>query len=150
MRSKPLITYFAFFAKSGLYKIGASINPHRRLRVLTGKYRHHGKHELIGAIHSSKLSEKAAHEMFQAFHVKGDWFRFTPYARKKMRSLIAKDWQRIVPNYSGYWFSKSDVASMRQLFPGKSAHDSMERMVDAILAGKLEKSPSPSPSPVSA
>lgn len=135
---KTRITYFAYFPKSGLYKIGSSLNPERRLRTLTGKYPLHGVHKLVGAILSSELSEAAAHTMFKPWNRTGEWYVFDSAALRKINALVPKNWEAMVPQQLGMWFAPETIASMRENFPAGSTAASAQRMIDSILAGRLK------------
>jgi len=65
-------TYFAFCKKTNTMKIGSSESPRDRVKQIVERPR------LILAIEDEKLSEKAAHEMFGALRVIGEWFAVTP------------------------------------------------------------------------
>jgi hypothetical protein len=136
---KTRLTYFAFFAKSGEYKIGSSVNPHRRLRVLTGKYPQRGLHKLLGVIPCSELSEDDAHSMFSKYRVTGEWYAFNASALRKMKALLPANWKRIVPRPYGQWMDRESIALMRKHFPAKSTAASMQLMIDAVLVGLVTK-----------
>lgn len=65
---------YAMANEAGSVKIGYSANPLRRLEQIG--YAEEGKVELLGVARGTKRHEREAHDLFEKWRERGEWFRF--------------------------------------------------------------------------
>jgi len=88
---KPLRTYFIQDSLTKFIKIGSSVDPEDRLRVL--QIGCPSWLRLVGSVEEKVLSEKDAHYQFHEYVERGEWYRPGP----RLEDFIHKHFQVRIP-----------------------------------------------------
>lgn len=84
-KSNPYTPHVYFISDGEAIKIGKAINPPKRLKNLQiGNPR---ELKMLGYFRTSHYSEGNIHRHFEAFWIRGEWFRDNP----ELRAFIAKN-----------------------------------------------------------
>ena len=78
-----------YFIRCGeAVKIGISIKPYERIATLAAA--NHQKLELLATTDGGRKDEKALHRKFSAYHIKGEWFRYSAEIDKFIKTIVRK------------------------------------------------------------
>ncbi|KKM66332.1 hypothetical protein LCGC14_1482270 [marine sediment metagenome] len=88
---EKMYLYVMHAEKEALIKIGITNDPHKRLLTIQSACPYHLKllHEF--EINKYKAIENRFHLHFRHTHMRGEWFRATPYMLEHFNNCVAKD-----------------------------------------------------------